>query len=204
LQRWTGRSGDELSDPVLAAAPPVADFVARHPGFIVKQRDIEVARRDVELARLNRQPNWTYEVSYGQRQGRANLMSFGVSIPLPIAAASRQDRDTAARLALVDKAEAELEEAGRAAALEYAVLTSDAHRLRERIERYESGVLVPLAQRTASVLSAYRSNQASLAMVFEARHAELEAQRKLLGLHRELSKVQVQLSVKPVTPGAAP
>jgi outer membrane protein TolC len=204
LLRWTGLGTDELSQPRLAVVPPLDRFVALHPLVVARQRDIEIARQDVELARLNRQPNWTYEVSYGQRQGRPDLMSFGVNIPLTVAPAQRQDRETAAKLALVDKAQAEFEEAQRAAAGEHATLTNDALRLQERIERYGAGVLVPLKQRTATTLAAYRSNQASLVMLFEARHAEVEAQRKLLGLQRDLAKAQAQLVFKPIYPGVAP
>ena len=132
-----------------------------------------------------------------------DLVSFGVSIPLTVSPAQRQDRETAARQALVDKAEAELEEARRTAAGDYAALAGDARRLQERIERFQAGVLVPLGQRTAATLAAYRSNQASLVMLFEARHAELEAQRRLLGLQRDLAKAQAQLVFKPIPQGAA-
>lgn len=203
LQRWTGLPADELAQPRLAAVPAQEAFVASHPLVVAKQFDIEVARQEVEVARLNRKPNWTYEVSYGQRQGRPDLVSFGVSIPLPIAPDARQDRETAAKLALVDKAEADAEEARRAAAAEYAALASDARRLQERIERFQAGVLMPLQQRTAAMLAAYRSNQANLVMLFEARHAEVEAQRKLLNLQRDLAKAQAQLVFKPISQGAA-
>jgi outer membrane protein, heavy metal efflux system len=203
LQRWIGSAPDELGEPRLAAVPSLSDFVAAHPVVIAKQRDIEVARGEAEVAKLNRRPNWTYELSYGQRQGRPDLVSFGVSIPLPIAPAARQDRETAARLAMVDKAEAELAEAQRAATGEYAALASDARRLQERIERYQAAVLEPLKQRTAATLAAYRSNQAGLVMLFEARHAEVEARRKLLALQRDLAKAQAQLVFKPIVQGAA-
>jgi outer membrane protein TolC len=203
LQRWTGLAADELAEPRLALVPTLDTFVASHPMVVGKQRDIEVARQELQLARLNRRPNWTYELSYGQRQGRPDLVSFAVNIPLTVAPAQRQDRETAAKQALVDKAEAELEEARRAAAGDYAALSSDAARLQERIERFQAGVLVPLAQRTAATLAAYRSNQASLVMLFEARHAELEAQRKLLGLQRDLAKARAQLVFKPISQGAA-
>ena len=39
-------------------------------------------------------------------------------------------------------------------------------------------------------------------MVFEARHAEVEAQRKVLNLRRDLAKVQAQLIFKPIAQGA--
>ncbi len=204
LQRWTGLSVDELAQPRLATVPAQEAFVASHPLVVARQRDIEVARQEVEVARLNRRPNWTYEVSYGQRQGRPDLFSFGVSIPLPVAPEARQDREIAAKLALVDKAEADAEEARRAAAGEYATLLGDERRLQARLERFQAAVLEPLKQRTAVTLAAYRSNQASLVMLFEARHAEVEAQRKVLNLQRDLAKVQAQLVFKPLFQGAAP
>lgn len=203
LQRWIGMPVDGLSEPRTATVPAQDAYVAAHPVVVTKLRDIEVARQEASAASLNRKPNWTWEVSYGQRQGMSDLVSFGVRIPLPVAPAARQDRETAARLALVDKAEAELEEARRAAAGEYAALVSDARRLQERMERFDAGVLTPLRQRTAATLAAYRSNQASLVMLFEARHAEVEAQRKLLALRRDLTKAQAQLAFKPISQGAA-
>jgi outer membrane protein TolC len=90
----------------------------------------------------------------------------------------------------------------RAAMAEYRVLTSDAQRLKERIERYRSGVVASAQQRTAAAMAAYGSNQASLASLFEARHTEVEVQRKLLTLQRDLAKTQVQLAFKPLTLGA--
>jgi outer membrane protein, heavy metal efflux system len=203
LQRWTGLQADELVMPRLAIAPPRDEFVARNAAVVAGQRAIEVARAEAEVARLKRKPNWSYEVSYGQRQGRADLVSFGVSIPLPIAPAARQDRETAAKLAMVEKAQADLTEAQRAAAGEYEALASDARRLQERIERFRSAVLGPSAQRTAVTLAAYRANQATLVMLFEARHAEIQAQRKLLALQRELAMAQARLVFEPISQGAS-
>ena len=204
LARWTGSLTDELAEPRLPGVPAQAEYVTAHPAVLARQRDIEVARQEVEAARLNRKPNWTYEVSYGQRQGRADLVSVGVNIPLPVAPAARQDRESAAKLALVEKAEADLAEAERAATGEYAVLSNDARRLQERVERYRTAALVPLQQRTEATLAAYRSNQASLVGLFEARHAELDGQRRLLTLQRDLARVRAQLVFKPVVPGAQP
>jgi outer membrane protein TolC len=132
------------------------------------------------------------------------MVSFGVVIPLPVALAERQDRETAAKRALVEKAEAALAEATRIATAEYRALTSDALRLQERIERHRSGVVTPSRQRTAAAMAAYRSNQASLASVFEARHMEVGAQRKLLSLQRDFARTQAQLAFKPLAIGAAP
>jgi outer membrane protein, heavy metal efflux system len=172
--------------------------VASHPMVLAAQRDLDVARQEAALAAANRKPNWTWEVAYGQRTGMSDLVSFGVTIPLQVAPAARQDKETASKLALVTKAEADLAEAQRTAQAEARVLASDARRLADRIERIRAAVVEPARQRTAAALAGYRSNQASLAMVFEARHAETEAQRKLLMLQRDLAKAQAQMVFKPV------
>jgi outer membrane protein TolC len=204
LRRWTGQSPDELPAMAPLPIPSEAAFVANHPNFVSIERGIEVAKQAAAVASSERRPNWTWEVSYGQRTGYADMLSFGVSIPIPIAREQRQDRETASKLALVDKAEAELAEASRMAAAEYQSLASDAQRLGERIERYRQGVVAPAAQRTAAALVGYRSNQTALTALFEARHAEVDAQRKLLGLQRELARAQAQLAFKPLASGAQP
>ena len=192
-----------LSSLVWPSLPPLDEFVASHPLVVAKQRDIEVTRQ--EAAGQPTQPPAELDLGALVRAATRlpDLVSFVVNIPLTLAPAERQDRETAAKQALVDKAEAELEEVRRAAAGEYAALASQSGRLQQRIERFQAGVLAPLKQRTAAALAAYRSNQASLVMLFEARHAEVEAQRKLLNLQRDLAKTQAQLVFKPLSQGAA-
>ena len=198
LARWTGSAADELAAPGLPVASAEQSFVDSHPLVVARRRDIAVARGEATAIAANRRPNWTWEVAYGQRTGFSDLLTVGVTIPLPIAPAARQDREAASKLALADKAEAELAEATRVAQAEYRALASDGQRLQERIRSYEAGVLAPASQRTAAAHAALAANQASLAMVFEARHAELEARRKLLVLQRDLDRVRAQLAFKPL------
>ncbi|MDQ0586014.1 TolC family protein [Variovorax paradoxus] len=199
LERWVGLQHDDELMPVGELPVPAEEaYVAGHATVAALQRDVDVARQAAALTASNRKPNWTWELAYGQRTGHSDMVSMGVSIPLPVAPGERQDRDTAAKLALVEKAEADLAEAIRAAGAEYRVLASDAERLQQRIERYGAGVVVPAGQRTAATTAAYRSNQASLAALFEARHAEVQAQRKLLALQRDLARTRIQLAFRPL------
>lgn len=204
LQRWTGRAADMLEPVPALALPSEPSFVARHPAVVAAQREADVARQAVAVAASERSPNWTWELSYGQRTGNPDLVSVGVSIPLQVARDQRQDREVAARQALVDQAEAALEEARRTAAGEYASQTSDAQGLQQRIDRYRAGVLVPASQRTAAAVAGYGANQVTLVTLFEARRAEVEAQRRLLTLQRELARAQAQLVLKPLAEGDLP
>jgi len=202
LERWIGMPVEDL-DPVAALpTPSESEYVAGDPMVVSLQREIDVARGAAAVAAANRRPNWTWEVSYGQRTGYSDMVTFGVSIPLPVAPAARQDRETGSKLALASKAEADLAEATRSATADYLALVSDVQRLQERIGRYRSSVLVPAQQRTAAATAAYRSNQTSLTVLFEARHAEVDVQRKLLALQRDLAKRQAQLVYRPIPGGA--
>ncbi|PLC05658.1 transporter [Variovorax sp. RO1] len=204
FQRWAGVPPDELLPPGAIAVPSEEAYVAAHPTVAAMRRDVDVAKQTAAVTASNRKPNWTWELAYGQRTGYSDMVSVGVSIPLPVAPGERQDRDTAAKLALVEKAEADLAEATRVATAEYRALRSDAQRLAQRIDRYRIGVVVLASQRTAAATAAYRSNQGSLVTLFEARHAEVEAQRKLLTLQRDLARTHVQLAFRPLTAEVAP
>ena len=198
LGRWVGGPADELIAPALQKLPDEQAFVEAYPAVVARKREVDVARAETAVTASNRQPNWTWQVAYQQRTGFSDMASIGVNIPLPIAPAARQDRETASRLALVEKPEAELAEAARAAQAEYRQLRSEEQHHIQRIERYQVTVLAPAVQRTAATTAAYGSNQASLTMVFDARHAELEARRKLLNLQRELARMRAQLALRPL------
>ena len=201
LARWTGWPADDLASPSLSAPPSEQAYVASSAAVLTAQRDVDVARGEASVSATNRHPNWTWEVSYGQRTGYSDMVSVGVSIPLPVARDQRQDRETAAKLAMVDKVEADLAEAIRTATADYRAMSGDAQRLTERIERYRTAVLLPTQQRTAAAMAGYRSNQVSLIALFEARHLEVDVQRKLLVLQRDLAKTQAQLAYRPVQEG---
>lgn len=201
LQRWVGIPMDDLTPPVVPLPPTEAEFVSHHPSLVAMRREVDVARQAAAVTASERTPNWTWQVSYGQRTGYANMVSVGVSIPLQVAPAQRQDRETASKLALVEKAEADLAEATRVASAEYEALLGDAQRLQQRIARYRANVVAPARQRIDAATAAYASNQVSLATLFESQHAEVDAQRKLLALQRDLARAQVQLAFKPLSKG---
>jgi outer membrane protein TolC len=204
LQRWTGTTADELAAPVLPIALTEAAYVESDPAVMAARSDIEFARRDADVTAAERHANWSWQVSYGQRSGYPDLVSVGVSIPLQIAPAQRQDRLTAAKVALIAKAEAQLDDATRAAAAQYRSLSGDATRLAARIERYRRAVIEPARQRTDAALAGYRSNQTTFAALFDARHMEVEAQRRLLTLQRDLARTQTQLAYRPLAAGDRP
>jgi len=204
LQRWLGAPVGDLAAPALPPALAEAEYVNADPAVMAARSDIEFARRDANATAAECHANWSWQVSYGQRTGYSDMVSVGVSIPLQIAPAQRQDRQTAAKVALIEKAEAQLDDATRAATAQYRSLIGDVTRLSERIERYRSAVIEPARQRTEAALAGYRSSQVTLASLFDARHMEVEAQRKLLALQRDLARTQARLAYRPIAEGDRP
>ena len=71
-------------------------------------------------------------------------------------------------------------------------------------DRYRTGVLAPAQQRTTAALAGYGSGSVSLASLFEARHAEVQARRRLLDLQRQLAIARARLAFEPLLQGDAP
>lgn len=201
LARWLG---EDANRPSSGDAPPTQDtelalLERRDVGDIPQLRalasEVALAEADVTVARENRSPNWSFEVAYQQRgPGYDNMISVGVSVPLPIDRASRQDRELAARLSQRDQARELLQDATRRRRAEFESMRVEWLALRER-ERALRTSLIPLArQRVDAQLAAYRGGQQGLAPVLDARRALVDAELAILDLERDAARVLAQLT----------
>ena len=190
LERWVGIA------PTSCCSPPKRRAVRGrlrrgHPvGAGAAAATSRLRGAQAAVTASERSPNWTWGVSYGQRTGYSDMVSFGVSIPIPLSPVSGQDRETAAKLALADKAEADLAEATRAATAEYRMLISDS--------RAPAGPHRSLSRRSARARNQRRGRPGCLRLEpgesrrpLRGRHAVVDAQRKVLSFQRELAKVKL-------------
>ena len=200
LARWIGGDADRppAGEPSL---PTENDVLALRehdlhniPHLRVLATQLDVAAAEVEVAEQNRSPNWSWEVSYAQRgPAYSNMISVGVSVPLPIGRADRQDREVAARLAQRDQLRDQLEDARRRHASEFTALRLEWQGLSERQRQLESALLPIARQRVEAVLASYGSGQQNLAAVLEARRAEVDARIQVLDLERESARIWARL-----------
>ncbi|WP_279611087.1 TolC family protein [Burkholderia gladioli] len=211
LSRWTARPvGDVAGAPpapesYVSSLPPEALRLAQ-PTLIAASDDIAVAEADTAVATSERKPDWTWEIAYQQRGGAySNMVSIGVSIPLPINRRDRQDRDVAEKAELASKARLGYEDTERQVEADIrndsAVLSSG----RERIANLRAALLPAAAQRVQLADAAYRAGTGSLADSFAARRAQLDAELQVLDLRREVSRTWARLEyqVVPSTLAAA-
>jgi outer membrane protein TolC len=161
---------------------------------------IELARRELELERTTKKPDWSVEVSYGQRSSSfSNMVTLMFSIDLPFATGRRQDRDIAARAADVAQSEAMAEEARRMHEADVRSALADWDAAIARLDRYDAYV-VPLARdRANAAIAAYRGGTGTLSPVIEARRAETEARVSRLVAEAERAKAWARLAY--VLPG---
>lgn len=183
LAAWIGKDAERA-----LAAPPDTDRIAHgfdhllgrlaeHPVLRVLDEREALARADVELAKSTRERDWTVQVGYSQREPAfSNMISVMVAMDLPLAKERRQDRDVASRLADVEQARAQREDAQRMHEAEVRNMLADWRTAGRRIERF-STVLLPLArERVQAALADYRGGRGELTAVLDAERAVTEVE----------------------------
>jgi outer membrane protein TolC len=201
LARWVGEaadaplSGKPAIDTIRIDTRSLDSELAHHPQIVVLSKQEQIAETEARLARANKQADWGVEVMYGQRgPSYSNMVSVGVSIPLQWDQKNRQDREEAAKLAMLEQARAQREDMLRAHVAEVRAMVNEWENGRERRARYERE-LVPLSkERTQAVLTAYRGSKASLMDVLAARRNEIDVRMQALQLEAETARLWAQLN----------
>lgn len=200
LERWLG---DHAFRPI-AELPDTGQFprgTAESAPSLVHHAEIAVAREaealasiEVQLARRSRVPDWSVEVAYQQRgTGFADMMSFGISVPLPLFTHQRQDREIRASEAALAQARAAREDLEREHRAEILSLMEEWQGLGSRIARLDASLVPLAAERVALALAAYRGGSGTLSQTLEARRAEVEARLQVLALQRDRARVWARL-----------
>lgn len=211
LARWTG----EASDRPLGALPALSELSAAHQD-VAERLDqhpelLRLAAREAEagaaaaVARAERDPDWSAELMFSQRgSGYSNMVSIGVSLPLPWDRPQRQDRELAARLAEAGALRAEREELVR----EHRVETEswlEAWRAGLAQLALIDGERTPLAtQRVDAVLAAFRGGRTPMTAVLEARRAALALQLERIQLQLQTARLWARLKYRLAQEPASP
>ncbi|MGQ0525672.1 MAG: TolC family protein [Betaproteobacteria bacterium] len=202
LARWIGEAAAEANlsgkpriETIRLDARALDTQLAHHPEIAMLARQAEVAEAEARLARANKKADWSVEAMYQQRGSAfSNMVSISVAIPLQWHQKNRQDRELAAKLAMVGQAEAQRDEALRAHVGEVRMRIQEWENTRERRQRYERE-LVPLGrERTQAALAAYRGGKANLADVLTARRNEIELRMQALQLEMDAARLWAQIN----------
>jgi len=199
--RWVGDGADEplagkpSIDSIRLDSGALETQLAHHPQIAVFAKQEEIASTEAKLAQASRDSDWTVEAAYSQRgPAFSNMLSIGVSIPLQWDQRNRQDREIAAKLAMVEQAKAQREEALRAHIGEVRAMSAEWENGRERLKRYERE-LIPLAkERTQAALTAYGGGKSALTDLLLARRDEIDVRMQAVQLEMETARLWAQLN----------
>jgi outer membrane protein TolC len=201
LARWVG----EAADVPLAGKPEIGTIrldprtldtdITHHPDLVLLAKRQEVAAAEVKIAQASKHADWSVSVMYSQRgPAYSNMISLNASVPLQWDQSNRQDREVAAKLAMLDQVRAEREDIGRAHTAEVRAMVVAWQEDRERLARYERE-LVPLAhERTEAIVAAYRGAKATLGDVLQSSRSEIDVRLQALQLEAEVARTWAQLN----------
>jgi len=201
LARWVG----EAADVPLAGKPEIGTIrldprtldtdITHHPDLDVLAKREEVAAAEVKIAQASKHADWSVSVMYSQRgPAYSNMISLNASVPLQWDQSNRQEREVAAKLAMLDQVRAEREDMLRAHTAEVRAMIVAWQEDRERLARYERE-LVPLAhERTEAIVAAYRGAKATLGDVLQSSRSEIDVRLQALQLEAEVARTWAQLN----------
>jgi general L-amino acid transport system permease protein len=149
---------------------------------------------EAALAKAATNPDWSLEFAYQQRGPTfSNMISVQVSIDLPLFQKNRQNRDLAAKLALVDQARDLREDAIRQHLAEVQAVSADWDAATSRLKRFDESLLPLSQQRAEAALAAYRGGRGDLTPVLQARRDELDIKLQQLQLTADQARAYAQL-----------
>lgn len=130
-----------VDSPLRPLEELLATVAAKNPTVELHRARIEAQRARVELAQRAHLPDVDIALSYGQRDGRSDMVSLSIALPLPFNRGIRQDALSAA--AEAELAALEAEQRGHVNTLQARVteLHADLERDRSRLALLTAGVL---------------------------------------------------------------
>ena len=200
LSRWTLLADPEPSgavpDFLVAPADPaqLEVLVQSHASVRAATAALRAAEADTAVMRAERHPDWTAELSFGQRDGdRSQMVSLMFSVPLPINRAARQDREVEATHSREIAAAAMVEAARRKALAEIRTMWATWQSASGRLRRFDDALL-PLARQQADLAAArYGSGTGTLKDAIEADRNRIDIERERLALLGDLGRAWVNL-----------
>lgn len=201
LARWVGEAadaplaGEPSLDAVHVEAHSLETQILNHPEIALLFKQEELATTEAALARANKRWDLSVGVVYSQRgSSYSDMVSLEVSVPIQWNPKNRQNKELAAKLAMVAATQSEKEEMLRAHVAELNGMLTEWQNNRERQARFEQE-RIPLARaQIEAVFAAYRGGKSNLAELLAARRNVLDIQMQALQLKMDTARLWARLN----------
>ena len=165
-------------------------LVEQHPKLKTQQALIENAQAQVDLANEKYSPQWSFDVTYGKRDGqnlngsdRADFLTALVNIDLPVFTENRQDRQLAASKKQLQARRYEKQDVIQTLQSQLEQMYVRWQQLEKRIHHYDYDVLTRARQNAKAAFNGYQSGVVSFLTLTRARSVELKAELQRLELN---------------------
>jgi outer membrane protein TolC len=206
LSAWIGADafrpidGDWPAFAGLLPAEAIKQGLASHPLMRALQQEVAAAETGVELAEQKYRPEFGLDLTYGGRGGtqpdgrdRSDLLSFMVTMDLPLFTGNRQDRAVAASVAESSAAMFARDDAYRRMTSEVERHAAGLRREQQRLDLFESALLPQAKFNAEATFDAYQAAVESLTTLMRARITEFELQLERARLQADLHKTRARL-----------
>ena len=145
-----------------------------HPKILEIDKKQEISRKDIELVKESYKPGWALNVGYGYRDNmpngnkRADFLSAGVTIDLPLFTANRQDKKLLAKEHTYQSLKDKRVEMLRQLVANLQQEVANEEQLQNRHQLYNNLLLPQAKQQTQASLLAYQSDRGDFADVMRA------------------------------------
>jgi len=182
--------------------------IVQHPRVLAIDRKIESITTGLELARQQYKPEWGINAAYAYRDDapggddRADFVSMGITVDLPLFTANRQDQRVSAASHRRAAAQTERDLLLRELLSGYQQAGAELLRLDEREKLYQQYLLPQMHDQADATLAAYTSDGGDFAEVMRARIAELNTKIMALQLKVKRQKTLAKMHYFVVASGA--
>lgn len=174
--------------------------LALHPMMQVARSQVEAGQKDVALAREAYKPGWMFGVNYGLRDGqnpngsdRADFLSIGVTVDLPLFKEKRQDRRLKASQYQLGASQQMRDQRYLQLQQELDKAFADWKRLDERKNFYQQNLIPQAAQNSEASLFAYQNDRTDFPTLMRSRITVLETHLKAIRIDVDRVKAQAQV-----------
>jgi outer membrane protein TolC len=198
--RWVPEAASRtLPEALPAVAEPAPLDALRaalnsHPQHEMHNLQQALADADVALAREATKSDRSFEVGYYARSGgRSDMLMFQMAFELPIFAARKQDSQVAAKLRLAERARELRADHLRQLRAELESAYAEWRIAGERLRNLAATILPDARSRLETLLAQYGAGGGSLASVFDARRALIEARMQESTLRAARARARIAL-----------
>jgi len=195
LYQLTGETFDGVAGALpryqrLPAEPQTLEQgVSVHPELVLAAREADVAKARSAQSAVASKPDVGVEVYYARRaEAYGDLAGVMFTVGMPIFQSHRQDKDYAADVSRAMEANDRLSQATRDRVALVRSLVAE-YQAAQTLWRRKQQEIVPLSQQRLLVVTAeYRSGQATLDAVLDARRSLLDAQLSAINAEKEMAQ----------------